>query len=87
MAFPRPALARDATFLDTLAALVLEEAIGTIVIGLPLALSGNETASTIDAQQLFEEVLEKIGDIPVVQWMSGSRRWPHKNRCQRLDCV
>jgi putative holliday junction resolvase len=68
MAFPRPALARDATFLDKLAALVLEEAIGTIVIGLPLALSGNETASTIDAQQLFEEVLEQISDIPVVQW-------------------
>jgi len=54
--------------IDKLAALVDEEAIGGIVIGLPVALSGNETASTVDAQQLFEEVLEKISDIPVLQW-------------------
>jgi putative Holliday junction resolvase len=68
MAFPRPALTRDATLIDKLAALVDEEAIGGIVIGLPVALSGNLTASTVDAQQLFEEVLEKISDIPVLQW-------------------
>jgi putative Holliday junction resolvase len=68
MAFPRPALTRDATLIAKLAALVEEEAIGAIVIGLPVALSGNETASTVDAQQLFEEVLEKISDIPVLQW-------------------
>jgi putative Holliday junction resolvase len=68
MAFPRPALARDASFIDTLTAMVDEEAVGGIVIGLPVALSGNETASTIDAQQLFEEVLEKISDVPVLQW-------------------
>jgi putative holliday junction resolvase len=68
MAFPRPALARDTTMMDKLAALVDEEGIGAIIIGLPVALSGNETASTIDAQQLFEEVLEKISTIPVMQW-------------------
>jgi putative Holliday junction resolvase len=68
MAFPRPALSRDATLIDKLTALIDEEAIGAIVIGLPVALSGNETASTVDAQQLFEEVLEKITDIPVLQW-------------------
>jgi putative Holliday junction resolvase len=68
MAFPRPALARDTTLMDKLAALVDEEGIGAIIIGLPVALSGNETASTIDAQQLFEEVLEKISTIPVMQW-------------------
>jgi putative holliday junction resolvase len=68
MAFPRPALSRDATLIDKLSALVDEEGIGAIIIGLPVALSGNETASTIDAQQLFEEVLERISDIPVLQW-------------------
>jgi putative Holliday junction resolvase len=68
MAFPRPALARDAMLIDRLAALIDEEAIGAVVIGLPVALSGNETTSTVDAQQLFEEVLEKITDIPVLQW-------------------
>jgi putative Holliday junction resolvase len=67
MAFPRPALARDAGLIDKLSALVEEEAIGAIIIGLPVALSGNETASTIDAQELFEEVLEKISNIPVLQ--------------------
>jgi len=54
--------------LTKLTALIDEEAIGAVVIGLPVALSGNETASTVDAQQLFEEVLEKITDIPVLQW-------------------
>jgi putative Holliday junction resolvase len=68
MAFPRPAWSRDAAFIDKLTALIDEEAIGAVVIGLPVALSGNETASTVDAQQLFEEVLEKITDIPVLQW-------------------
>ena len=68
MAFPRPAWLRDAAFIDKLTALIDEEAIGAVVIGLPVALSGNETASTVDAQQLFEEVLEKITDIPVLQW-------------------
>jgi putative Holliday junction resolvase len=68
MAFPRPAWLRDAAFIDKLTALIDEEAIGAVVIGLPVALSGNETASTVDAQQLFEEVLEKITEIPVLQW-------------------
>jgi putative holliday junction resolvase len=68
MAFPRPALTRDATLIAKLAELVEVEAIGAIIIGLPIALSGNETASTVDAQQLFEEVSEKISDVPVVQW-------------------
>jgi putative Holliday junction resolvase len=45
-----------------------EEGVGAIIIGLPVALSGNETASTVDAQQLFEEVLEGISEIPVLQW-------------------
>jgi putative Holliday junction resolvase len=67
MAFPRPALARDSTLIERLSALVDDEGIGAIIIGLPVALSGNETASTIDAQQLFEEVLERISDIPVLQ--------------------
>ena len=68
MAFPRPALSRDATLIDRLASLVEEEEVGTVVIGLPVALSGNETQSTIDAQKLFEEVLERISDIAVLQW-------------------
>jgi putative Holliday junction resolvase len=68
MAFPRPALLRDATLMDRLDTLVEEEEVGTIVIGLPVALSGNETQSTIDAQQLFEEVLERISTVPVLQW-------------------
>ncbi len=67
MAFPRPALARDATFVERLAALVEEESVGTVVIGLPVALSGNDTQSTIDAQQLFEEIAERIGTVEVLQ--------------------
>ena len=67
MAFPRPALPRDTALLEHLARLVAEESIGTVVIGLPVALSGNDTPSTVDAQQLFEEVSERFGDVEVLQ--------------------
>jgi putative holliday junction resolvase len=67
MAFPRPAIPRDDTTLTRLGALIDEEEIGVIVIGRPVALSGNETASTLDADDFFVQVQEHV-TVPVVQW-------------------
>lgn len=67
MAFPRPAIARDELTLSRLKALVEEESVGTVVIGRPVALSGKETASTVDADGFFAEVREYVA-VPVVQW-------------------
>ncbi len=68
MAFPRPALARDGSLLTSLDALVEEEGIGTIVIGRPVALSGNVTPSTADADALFDELVDQFALLHVVQW-------------------
>jgi putative Holliday junction resolvase len=68
MAFPRAALASDATLLDQLERLIDEEMIGGIVIGRPVALSGNETASTAFADELYEAVRIRFSEMPVVQW-------------------
>jgi putative Holliday junction resolvase len=67
MAFPRPAILRDDMTLVRLSELVDEEEVGVIVIGRPVALSGNETASTLDADHFFSQV-QQLFEIPVLQW-------------------
>jgi putative Holliday junction resolvase len=67
MAFPRPAIPRDDTTLSRIRALVDEEEIGVIIIGRPIALSGNETASTADADVFFSQVQESV-PVPSLQW-------------------
>ncbi|HEV7957990.1 MAG TPA: Holliday junction resolvase RuvX [Acidimicrobiales bacterium] len=68
MAFPRPALANDDQLMDTLRALIDDEGATTIVVGRPVALSGNETASTLSADQLYQRLIEAFGDLDVIQW-------------------
>jgi putative holliday junction resolvase len=67
MAFPRPAIARDGTTVTRLRELIEEESIATIVIGRPVSLAGNDTASTANADELFAEVRENVS-VPVVQF-------------------
>lgn len=67
MAFPRPAIARDDLTLSRLSELIEDESIGSVVIGRPLALSGNETSSTTDADDFFSQVREHVV-VPVIQW-------------------
>jgi len=67
MAFPRPAIPRDDTTLTRLSELIVEEEIGAIVIGRPIALSGNTTASTADADVFFSQLRERL-TVPVTQW-------------------
>jgi putative Holliday junction resolvase len=68
MAFPRPALATNDQLLGCLRSLVEDESVELVVIGRPVALSGNETASTKDADALYQLLLEGLAPIPVLQW-------------------
>jgi putative holliday junction resolvase len=68
MAFPRSAIATNDQLVDGLRSLVEEESIELVVIGRPVALSGNETASTKEADALFERLVAGLAPIPVVQW-------------------
>ncbi len=68
MAFPRPALANDEQLIDTLRALVDEEGATMIIVGRPIALSGNETASTQSADELYQRLVAAFGEIQVIQW-------------------
>jgi putative Holliday junction resolvase len=68
MAFPRPSITRDESTIDRLARLVEEESIADIVIGRPIALSGRDTASSADADVLFDQVRLRFDAVSVVQW-------------------
>jgi putative Holliday junction resolvase len=68
MAFPRPALAQNATLFVLLTALVDEESIGLIVVGRPLALAGHVTASTLEADALYQSIRERLHHVTVIQW-------------------
>jgi putative Holliday junction resolvase len=68
MAFPRPALKNDGSLISALTALVDDEGVATIVVGRPLALSGNETSSTRQADTLFAALVDAFPQLEVVQW-------------------
>ena len=64
LATPVETLPRDATTLPALQALVTELEPVEIVVGLPLSLSGADTASTTDARD-FARALAELAGIPV----------------------
>jgi putative Holliday junction resolvase len=66
MAFPRPALSYDERFVDHVRAVIEEEVVAEVVIGRPLSLSGNVTASTEFADGLFEQLAAGLA-VPVAQ--------------------
>ena len=68
MAFPRPAMPVDDELFTTLKALIDEESVDLVVVGRPVALSGNETASTGAADDFFRALGEKISPVTIVQW-------------------
>ena len=67
MAFPRPALARDELLLSSLRELIDDEGVSVVVVGRPVALSGNETSSTIQADALYLELVGALSDLTVTQ--------------------
>ncbi|MBW4029153.1 MAG: Holliday junction resolvase RuvX [Acidobacteria bacterium] len=66
MAFPREAIAYDEHFVTRIATLALDEGVGLVVLGRPLSLAGNVTASTTFADGLFERLCEGV-QVDVVQ--------------------
>jgi putative Holliday junction resolvase len=68
MAFPRPALANDDHLIEALRNLVDEGGATTIVVGRPVALSGNETASTESADELYQRLVGAFRELEVIQW-------------------
>lgn len=67
LAFPRPALVVDASLLLNIARLCDDEAVDLVLVGRPVALSGNETASTAAADTLYHALRELLHLVPVVQ--------------------
>ncbi len=66
MAFPRPALAAGAGLVARVAALVADEAVETVVVGRPVALSGRSTPSTSLADELCRELRAALVGVEVV---------------------
>ncbi len=68
MAFPRPALPNDEMLISSLQTLIQEERVGAVVVGRPVALSGNVTSSTKQADTFYRALVDALVAIPVVQW-------------------
>jgi putative holliday junction resolvase len=68
MAFPREALTVGPDLMKQLALLIEEEFVAGIVVGLPHALSGAETASTRLATEFFEQICREFPDLPAIQY-------------------
>jgi putative Holliday junction resolvase len=68
MAFPRPALPNDEMLISSLQTLIQEERVGAVVVGRPVALSGNVTSSTKQADTFYRALVDVLVAIPVVQW-------------------
>ena len=68
MAFPRPALSVDERLVGTLADLIADEDVTTVVVGYPVALSGRATSSTDLAGAFAEELRARVASIEVVRW-------------------
>ncbi len=64
LATPVETLRRDATTLAALQALIAEVEPLEVVVGLPISLSGSDTASTTDARE-FAMALAKEAQVPV----------------------
>lgn len=68
MAFPREPLAVSEGLIGAIARLVDEESVDTVVVGRPVALSGNKTQSTALADELFGALVDALAPVVVLQW-------------------
>ena len=68
-AHARPALAGgdNTRVCEAIARLVAEEAIDEVIVGMPLSLSGGNTAQTADARALAAELRRRLS-VPVTMW-------------------
>jgi putative Holliday junction resolvase len=68
LAFPRPAMEVDEHLFDLLKSLIDDESVDLVIVGRPVALSGNVTASTEAADVFFHTLEEKVSPVRAVQW-------------------
>jgi putative Holliday junction resolvase len=68
LAFPRPAMEVDEHLFDLLKSLIDDESVDLVVVGRPVALSGNVTASTEAADVFFRTLEEEVSPVRAVQW-------------------
>jgi putative Holliday junction resolvase len=68
MAFPREALLVGPDLMSQLATLISEESVVGVVVGLPHALSGAETASTHNATAFFNDVCTHFPELAIIQF-------------------
>ena len=64
---PRETLRRDGSELDRLAGIVTQDAVGEIVVGLPISLNGSLGPSAQKVLELVAQLRERF-TIPVVTW-------------------
>ncbi|HTE21331.1 MAG TPA: Holliday junction resolvase RuvX [Armatimonadota bacterium] len=64
---PRETLRRDGSELDRLAGIVTQDAVGEIVVGLPISLNGTLGPSAQKVLELVAQLRERF-TIPVVTW-------------------
>ena len=66
-AHQRPALVAGSRALDEIARLVEAEAIAEVIVGLPLSLSGAESAQTLTAREFANRLRARLS-VPVTEW-------------------
>lgn len=66
-AHPRTAIAAGPRALDEIASLVTAEEIAEVVVGLPLSLSGSESAQTRTAREFTQRLRQRLA-VPVSEW-------------------
>lgn len=67
LAFPRAVFENDDKFFERLREMIKEEGVEKIVVGMPKALSGKETAMTTRVKNFIEELTLKQKELIVVQ--------------------
>jgi len=68
MAFPRPAFDVNESLMVKIVELVENESVGLVVVGRPISLAGDETASTDQADELFRAIRDRVRHATVIQW-------------------
>ena len=89
LAFPRPALDAEGSWIEQLRTILDDEPCHQIVVGLPVSLSGGETASTQFARDMWDNIRQEFTGIQVVQvderltTVSASRQLSSAGKSQR----
>jgi putative Holliday junction resolvase len=68
MAFPRSSIEASASAVQVVVDLVRDESISTVVVGRPLTLAGEVSASTTKAEEFSRELERALPDVELIRW-------------------